>query len=55
MLLHGLRDAVVHPDQSRAYAERIPHATLEFWPQAAHAPHLHDLEQFQQWMARHAG
>jgi pimeloyl-[acyl-carrier protein] methyl ester esterase len=54
MLLHGLRDVVVHPDQSRAYAERIPNATLELWPQAAHAPHWHDFERFQQWICRHA-
>jgi pimeloyl-ACP methyl ester carboxylesterase len=54
MLLHGLRDVVVHPDQSRAYAERIPDAALELWPQAAHAPHLHDLERFKHWLSGQA-
>lgn len=54
ILLHGLQDAVVHPDQSRAYADRIPRATLELWPHAAHAPHLHDIERFKTWMAEYA-
>lgn len=54
ILLHGQQDAVVHAEQSRAYAERLPRATLELWPHAAHAPHLHDVERFQQWMAEHA-
>ncbi len=53
ILLHGLQDAVVSADQSRAYADRIPQATLELWPHAAHAPHLHDVERFRQWMAGH--
>lgn len=54
LLVHGGKDVVVHPDQSGAFAQKIPHAVLEYWPDAAHAPHWHNPAKLKAIMDAHA-
>jgi pimeloyl-ACP methyl ester carboxylesterase len=35
-VVHGAEDRMVHPDNARLLAERIPAARLELWEQTGH-------------------
>lgn len=54
LLVHGDRDAVVSPAQSREFAERIPQVALEIWQGCGHAPHLHDAPRLMERIKTHA-
>ncbi len=41
-IVHGVNDAIAPIAQGEKLAALIPHATLERWEGAGHAPHLHD-------------
>jgi pimeloyl-ACP methyl ester carboxylesterase len=41
LLLHGRNDSVVPFSQSERLQEKLPHATLIAYDEAAHVPHLH--------------
>lgn len=44
LLIHGDKDAVVSPEQSRRFSAAIPYAKLMIINDAGHAPHWHDGE-----------
>lgn len=50
LLIHGEVDAVIAPDQSHAFAARIPHVKQHFLPHCGHAPHWHDAAQTRSWI-----
>ena len=53
LLVHGENDAVVEAEQSRRFAQRIPAARLEIWPDCGHAPHWHDTEKLRRLVGEH--
>jgi pimeloyl-[acyl-carrier protein] methyl ester esterase len=52
-IVHGLKDKVIHPVNAEAYAEALPQAELQLWPECAHAPHLHDINALSDIVSRH--
>ncbi|PZP84331.1 MAG: hypothetical protein DI582_09010 [Azospirillum brasilense] len=43
-IIHGSNDGIVPLAQTQALQAAMPHATVEVWEGAAHAPHLHDAQ-----------
>lgn len=46
LIVHGEKDAIVKVEHARIYNQTIPASKIVVLPQVAHAPHLHDEEQF---------
>lgn len=46
LLIHGAHDPLMPLAAARWFAEQLPQARLEAFPDAAHAPFLHDPERF---------
>lgn len=46
LLVHGERDPLMPPSAARWLRDTLPQAKLEVFPDAAHAPFLHDPERF---------
>jgi pimeloyl-ACP methyl ester carboxylesterase len=52
-IIHGTEDKVIYPANAHKLAKSIPNATLQFWPECAHAPHLHDPEALKKLITNH--
>jgi len=53
LLVHGTKDKVVAPEQSKRMAARIKNARLELWEGCGHAAHLHDAARLQKLIQEH--
>lgn len=53
LLVHGDKDKVVSPAQSRRFMARLPKATVDLWEGCGHAPHLHDAQRLKEAMDAH--
>lgn len=54
LLVHGTGDAIAPFAQAEALKAAIPHARLERWDDAGHAPHLHDRTRLLETIRTHA-
>lgn len=53
LIIHGMNDAIVPPAQAQLLAEKLTQATVNFWEDAGHAPHLHDAPRLRAEIAAH--
>ncbi|MFG1464406.1 alpha/beta hydrolase [Xanthobacter sp. DSM 24535] len=52
LVVHGLKDQVIHPDMSQRILQHVPHAQFAPFPQCGHAPFLEAPEAFNAELGR---